>query len=114
MLRISITNEVGLTRFKLEGKLAHEWVHEAETAWSVLKSLNGKQKVLIDLVNVTFVDEAGALLLARIRRDGAKLIGSGLLIAALIEEIERTEFAPEESVNTHPSTSGDYEGEVEI
>jgi hypothetical protein len=46
-----------------------------------------------DLVNVTFVDDDGALLLAQMRRDGAKLIGSGLLIAALIEEIERAEFA---------------------
>src|SRR5215470_3691539 len=114
MLRISITNEVGLTRFKLEGKLAHEWVHEAETAWSVLKSLNGKQKVVIDLVNVTFVDEAGALLLAGMRRDGAKLVGSGLLIAALIEEIERIEYAPEVGMTTHPSISDDNEGEAEI
>jgi len=93
MLRISISNELELTRFKLEGKLAHEWVHEAETAWAVLKSLAGKQKVLIDLVNVSFVDEEGALLLASMRRSGAKLVGSGLLIAALIEEIERAGIA---------------------
>jgi anti-anti-sigma regulatory factor len=109
MLRISITNEAGLTRFKLEGKLAHEWVHEAETAWSVLSSVNGRQKLLVDLVNVTFVDEAGALLLARMRRQGAKLVGSGLLIAVLIEEIERIVFAPEDGFK-----SGDYEGEAEI
>jgi anti-anti-sigma regulatory factor len=93
MLRISITNQSGITRFKLEGKLAHEWVREAGTAWAVLKCLNGKHKVMVDLVNVTFVDDDGALLLAQMRRDGAKLIGSGLLIAALIEEIERAEFA---------------------
>jgi anti-anti-sigma regulatory factor len=114
MLRISITNEVGLTRFKLEGKLAHEWVHEAETAWSVLRSLNGQPKVLIDLVSVTFVDEAGALLLARMRRERAKLVGSGLLIAALIEEIERIEYAPEVGMITHPSICDDNEGEAEI
>jgi anti-anti-sigma regulatory factor len=71
MLRISITNESDLTRFKLEGKLAHEWVHEAETAWGVLKSVNGKHKVLVDLVNVSFVDEDGAVLLANMRHDGA-------------------------------------------
>ena len=114
MLRISITNEVAFTRFKLEGKLAHEWVHEAETAWSVLRSLNGKQKVVIDLVNVTFVDEAGALLLARMRREEAQLVGSGLLIAALIEEIERIEFAAEDGITPHRSAPADYEGEAEI
>ena len=112
MLRISITNESGLTRFKLEGKLAHEWVHEAETAWAVLKSLNGKHKVLVDLVNVSFVDENGALLLANMRRSGAKLLGGGLLIAALIEEIERVEDTREEMAGQQGPT--DYEGEAEI
>ena len=112
MLRISITNESRLTRFKLEGKLAHEWVHEAETAWAVLKSLTGKHKVLVDLVNVSFVDENGALLLASMRRNGAKLLGGGLLIAALIEEIERVEDTREEMARQPGPT--DYEGEVEI
>jgi|SRR5215469_6304052 len=111
MLRISITNEPGLTRFKLEGKLAHEWVHEAETAWAGLKSLNGKHKVLIDLVNVSFVDENGAILLANMRRSGSKLLGGGLLIAALIEEIERVEDTRQETAGQHRPT--DYEGEAE-
>jgi anti-anti-sigma regulatory factor len=111
MLRISITNESGLTRFKLEGKLAHEWVHEAETAWVVLKSLNGEHKVVVDLVNVSFVDEDGAVLLASMRRDGAKLLGGGLLIAALIEEIEGVEYTREEMAGQHEPS--DYEGEVE-
>jgi anti-anti-sigma regulatory factor len=113
MLRITITNVSGLTRLKLEGKLAHEWVREAETAWGVLTSLNGKQTVLVDLVNVTFVDEAGALLLAHMRHGGAKLVGSGLLIAALIEEIEQAELASEENMARYSTKQIDYEGEVE-
>ena len=32
MLRISVMNEPGITRMKLEGKLAHEWVDEARNA----------------------------------------------------------------------------------
>jgi anti-anti-sigma regulatory factor len=113
MLRISITNESDITRFKLEGKLAHEWVHEAETAWAVLKSVNGKHKVLVDLVNVSFVDEDGAVLLANMRHDGAKLVGSGLIIAALIEEIEQAGMAGQEEVAGH-ATASEYEGEEEI
>ena len=112
MLRISITNESRRTRFKLEGKLAHEWVHEAETAWAVLKSVNGKHKVLVDLVSVSFVDEDGALLLANMRRDGAKLIGSGLLIAALIEDIERAGTESQEELPGH-FTASECEGETE-
>ena len=84
---------------------------EAETAWSVLRSLNAKQEVLVDMANVSFVDECGALLLAKMRREGAKLAGSGLLIAALIEEIEQAEAAEEDVAGPRPG-SRDYEGEV--
>ena len=61
--------------------------------------------------NVSFVDEYGALLLAKMRREGAKLAGSGLLIAALIEEIEQAEAAEEDVAEPRPG-SRDYEGEV--
>jgi anti-anti-sigma regulatory factor len=88
MLRISVLNERDATRFKLEGKLAHEWVDEAEKAWAALTALNGKRKLIVDLFGVSFVDDFGWQLLAQMRHAGAELQGSGPLISALIEEIE--------------------------
>ena len=88
MLRISVLNEHDVTRFKLEGKLAHEWVDEAEKAWATLTALNGKRKLIVDLFGVSFVDDFGWQLLAQMRQAGAELQGSGPLISALIEEIE--------------------------
>ncbi len=77
---------------KLEGKLAHEWVDEARNAWVAMSEANGKTEIVLDLLNVSFVDEAGYELLTDIRRAGAELMGSGPLMSALIDEIEEAEL----------------------
>jgi len=99
MLRISVLNEHGVTRMKLEGKLAHEWVHEAERAWAALVAMNGNTEIVVDLLDVPFVDDAGHQLLADMRHAGAELLGHGPMMSALIDEIELGEAAatPDES-----------------
>jgi ABC-type transporter Mla MlaB component len=94
MLRISVLNGPRTTRLKLEGKLAHEWVSEAEKAWSAVAFLNGsftsrRKKLKVDLLGVSFVDDAGRRLLTAMHRSGAELQGSGPMISALIEEIQK-------------------------
>jgi hypothetical protein len=91
MLRISVMNEPGITRVKLEGKLAHEWVDEARNAWTGLTEMNGGTEIVVDLLNVSFVDEPGYRLLSEIRHAGAELLGAGPLMSALIDEIEEAE-----------------------
>ncbi|HUM05109.1 MAG TPA: hypothetical protein VLT90_06590 [Terriglobales bacterium] len=93
MLRISVLNAEGTTRLKLEGKLAHEWVHEATKAWLALAEMNGEAAIVVDLLDVSFVDDAGHQLLANMRHTGAKLIGAGPFMSALIDEIEDAEIA---------------------
>ncbi len=93
MLRISVMNEPGITRVRLEGKLAHEWVDEARHAWAGLPGVNGEKEIVVDLLNVSFVDDAGHQLLAEMRHAGAELMGSGPLMSALIDEIEEAESA---------------------
>lgn len=91
MLRISVLNTPGTTQLKLEGKLAHEWVQEAAKAWSALVGMNVSTSIVVDLLNVSFVDDDGHQLLADMRHAGAELIGCGPMMSALIEEIEETE-----------------------
>jgi|SRR6185295_12994848 anti-anti-sigma regulatory factor len=88
MLRISVVNDPRATRFKLEGKLAHEWVGEAQKAWTTLSALNGRKRVVVDLLEVSFIDDSGRELLLEMHRAGAKLLGCGPMISAVIEEIE--------------------------
>ena len=93
MLRISVLNEPGVRRMKLEGKLAHEWVEEARKAWMALLQISRETQIVVDLVSVSFVDDAGHELLAEMRHAEAELIGSGPLMSALIDEIEEAETA---------------------
>ena len=88
MLRISVVDAPQTTRLKLEGKLAHEWVSETETVWTVLVGTSQSKRLIVDLADVSFVDNAGKELLSRISQAGCELIGSGPMMAALIEEIE--------------------------
>jgi len=96
MLRISVLNDPGITRLKLEGKLAHEWVSEAEKAWTAIGMLHADTEIVVDLLGVSFVDERGRHLLAEMRHAGAELIGSGPLVSAVIDEIENAETAGDE------------------
>jgi anti-anti-sigma regulatory factor len=99
MLRINIENGLLATRMKLEGKLAHEWVAEAENVWTRLRASNGTKTVVVDLFDVTFVDDAGWQLLAQLHHAGAKLVGAGPMMSALIEEIEEAEAAQAEEAS---------------
>ncbi len=128
MLRISVMNGVHTTRFKVEGKLAHEWVYEAEKAWAALSALHegamngvdvhanhtGKVKrVVVDLLDVSFVDDAGRKLLAEMHNAGARLLGSGPMMSALIEEIQRPETEDVANGSNDNSAQPDTKAEVE-
>ena len=104
MLRISVLNAPRMTRLKLEGKLAHEWVEEAANVWSALLAASKNLVIVVDLLNVSFVDDAGQQLLTDMRHAGAELVGCGPLITALIEEIEESEAAKKNS---------DWESEID-
>ena len=128
MLRISVMNGAHTTRFKVEGKLAYEWVLEAEKAWAALSALHegamngvevhrshtGKgQRAVVDLLDVSFVDAAGRKLLAEMHNAGAQLLGSGPMISALIEEIQRPETEDVANSPNHNSAQPDSKAEVE-
>ena len=89
MLRISVLKGSQSARLKLEGKLAHEWVAEAQKAWAALIDMAGQNKVVVDLADVSFVDDHGKELLTLIHRAGSELVGTGPMVTALIEEIQR-------------------------
>jgi anti-anti-sigma regulatory factor len=87
MLRVTVQNDEQGATFKLEGKLAHEWVAEAENAWLTLCDTPRQGRIVVDLCGVSFVDNAGRDLLVRMYATGAKLVGTSVMTSALIEEI---------------------------
>ncbi len=84
MLRITTINCSQATRtFKLEGKLLGPWIGELELAFAT--SQVSPDGVCLDLHDVTFVDAAGARYLARLLRDGARVVACSGFVAEVLE-----------------------------
>jgi anti-anti-sigma regulatory factor len=88
MLRIYIHNEVPVTSFVLEGKLVGPWVEELKQGWESALAANPSRLMLVDLADVSFIDAEGRALLARMRQKGARLLSAGVLINAIVDEID--------------------------
>jgi len=88
MLRIDIHHGAEATSFTLEGKLTGPWVAELENCWHTLISTEPSRAILVQLAAVTFMDSKGKALLTRMCRQGARLVPTGCLMKAMVEEIE--------------------------
>ena len=87
MLRVSTRqDEVGVT-LKVEGKLAGPWVEEFRTRWAADSVTYKDRPLVVDLTDLTFIDAEGTGLLRTIYQAGSKLVGCGLMVRSLIEEI---------------------------
>ena len=88
MLRIYIHDEVPVTSFVLEGKLIGPWVKELEKYWESMVATKASRTMLVDLADVSFIDSEGRALLARMRQKGVRLLSTGVLINAIVAEID--------------------------
>ena len=88
MLRIYIHDEVPVTSIVIEGKLIGPWVKELEKCWESLVAARARKSMVVDLAQVTFIDSDGRALLTRMRRKGARLLSSGVLINSIVADIE--------------------------
>lgn len=86
VIRITAQHESTATRLFLEGKLSGPCVEELDKCWQT-SALRG-DPLLIDLTNVSFVDEHGKDLLARMYNKGTKLFSTSLMTKCLIEQIK--------------------------
>lgn len=94
MIRISETREGSNRRLLVEGTLSGDWVDVLEKCWlEEQRPLNGNP-MRIDLSGVTYIDNKGRELLARMVRDGAELRATGVMTALVIEEITAREASP--------------------
>jgi hypothetical protein len=84
MLRITTKSCGQAARtFKLEGQLLGPWIGELESAFAT--SQVSPEGVCLDLHAVTFVDAPGARYLARLLRDGARVVACSGFVAEVLE-----------------------------
>jgi ABC-type transporter Mla MlaB component len=100
VIRISETREGSKHRLLVEGTLSGDWVEVLEKSWLEAQTSHNGEPMRIDLSGVTWIDDKGRELLARMIRDGAELRATGVMTRAVIEEIT----AGEASLETQPET----------
>jgi len=87
MLRITSQRQSDTVVLRLEGRLQGPWVDELSECWRRTREGNRDAALLIELVDVRFVDAAGKALLARMHRAGVEILATGVLTAAIRDEI---------------------------
>jgi ABC-type transporter Mla MlaB component len=88
MFRITTQNESGTIRLVVDGKLARACVDELDKCWQAAKSLESQGSILMDLTGVSYIDESGKELLARMHEEGTAFLCPGLMTKFMIEEIK--------------------------
>jgi hypothetical protein len=88
MLRIYIHDQMPVTSFVLEGQLVGAWVEELEKHWESALAACPSRTMLVDLADVSFIDAEGRALLATMRQKGVRLLSAGVLINAIVAEID--------------------------
>ena len=89
MFRISIVDTRSHRTLVLEGKLVRPWTAEVETAWqSAREQLEGR-KLVIDLKNVTLINQDGETTLLRLMEEGAKFSCRDVLTKHVLKELAR-------------------------
>ena len=87
MLRITTDHKRGKLTLSVEGRLAGQWVAALEQCWRELLAATPRQKFSINLCGVSFIDNAGKILLREMHRLGGELIAEGCLNQAIVNEI---------------------------
>src|SRR5262245_4143785 len=93
MLRVSFSDHTGGQRWSLSGHLAGPWVEELRSCWSHQRAVAPRARAIVDLSDVTFIDEAGERLLGEMNRAGTEFVTAGVankdLIATLKDKGKR-------------------------
>ena len=94
MLRVSYAETAAGQRWSLCGRLAGPWVDELRSCWKQARERAPLSDAMIDLRDVTFIDEAGERLLAEMEIAGAELMAAGVenrqVIASLRDGASRS------------------------
>lgn len=86
-LKITTRTDPAKTILELEGKVAGPWAGELEGSWP--QAVIPHQVVRVLFKAVTFIDDKGKELFARMHDSGAELLAEGCLTKTILDEITR-------------------------
>jgi hypothetical protein len=89
MLKISIVENRTQRRLVLEGKLIAPWVAELKPACEKAKADLGDRDLVVEVKNLTAINQAGENVLLELMREGVKFRGCGVFTKHLLKELTR-------------------------
>jgi anti-anti-sigma regulatory factor len=87
MLKITNCGSATEQRWILSGQLTGPWVSELRSNWDQTRSESAGRKPVVDLRDVTFIDESGQRLLDQMRHEGAEFVARGVDTKDLLENL---------------------------
>ena len=94
MLRIIHTRTATKEHWTLCGQLAGPWVNELRASWEQGNQGAVPQSAVVDLSDVTFIDETGEELLSEMRSKGAEFVAVGVETRDLLENLSSPDERP--------------------
>ncbi len=94
MLKITNAGTATEQRWILCGQLTGPWVAELRSNWEQRRQESDGRKCLVDLTDVTFIDENGEGLLQQMRNEGAEFTASGVDTNDVLENLNTGEQRP--------------------
>jgi anti-anti-sigma regulatory factor len=86
VLKIIISETPTETRWTLQGRLVGVWVDELRTNWKKKPRRQNAVPCVIDLTDVTFIDQKGERLLRAMAKKGVQFIATGIYIKYVLQE----------------------------
>jgi hypothetical protein len=87
MLKITNSATIDEDRWILSGQLAGLWVTELHSNWDQIRDRSCGRRCVIDLSDVTLIDQRGEGLLGRLRDEGAQFVATGVYTRHLLENL---------------------------
>ena len=87
MLKITRTETLAEEKWILQGRLVGLWVTELRKCWKKTHRTDNNLKCIVDLNDVTFIDEKGERLLRTMSKEGVQFVARGIYVKHLLQEM---------------------------
>ena len=87
MLRITHSRTEAEQRWTLSGRLTRPWIAELRASWEHGRQSEANARMIVDLSDVTFIDESGEKLLSEMGSDGAEFVATGVETLHLLKTL---------------------------
>jgi ABC-type transporter Mla MlaB component len=88
MLKITTADTRSTRTLVVEGKLVEPWVEELEKAWHDSRKACQQRTLVIDLKDVTAINQNGENVLFEMMSEGAKCTNGGVLTKHTLRQLE--------------------------